>query len=289
VDLDPHTLRLAVPSKGRLMEPAFSLLKDAGVHFRRNERALAAHAKGLDLLLLFVRPDDIPVLVAEGAADLGIVGRDLVVERGCTRKVQETLRLDFGYCRLAIAAPIKGRLKTPADLAGKKIVTSMVNTTKQYLRRHKVKAEVVEVSGSVEIMVALGLADAIVDLVETGDTLRANGLDVVETIAETEAILISAPQPRDPALVKRLVRRFEGVLTARRYTLVEYNLHVSKLKEAEKIAPGYDSPTVSQTEDPDVVAVRVMVPRKQSIEVMDGLEALGASAIMETAIEHCRL
>ena len=140
-----------------------------------------------------------------------------------------------------------------------------------------------------EIMVALGLADAIVDLVESGDTLRDNGLEVIETVSHSEAILIQSLKPRDPKLCELIVRRFQGVLTAQQYSLLEYNVPRKKLKEAEQITPGFKSPTISDLEDPDWVAVKVMVPRKQSIEIMDRLEALGASAILETAITNCRL
>src|SRR5204862_1828744 len=131
--------------------------------------------------------------------------------------------------------------------------------------------------------------DAIVDLVESGDTLRDNGLEVSETVAPSQAVLIQTPQPRNAALCDLIVRRLEGVLTAQQYSLLEYNIPRAKLKDAESIAPGYNSPTISPCEDPAWVAVKVMVPRKQSIEIMDKLEALGASAILETEIRNCRL
>ncbi len=287
--INARLTRIALPSKGRLNEPSVALLKAAGIQFRRRDRALMAQAKGLDLAMLFVRPDDIPILVAEGAADLGIVGRDLVTENGCERSVRQLLDLDFGHCRLAVAARERSGIKTVRNLKGKKVAVSMVHSARKYFRRKKIKTELLEVSGSVEIMVALGMADAIVDLVESGDTLRDNGLRVIETISESQAILIGAKKVRDNILCQLIQRRLQGVLTARQYTLLEYNIRRKALKDAERIAPGFESPTVSDLEDPRWCAVKVMVPKNRSIEIMDRLESLGATAILETSIHNCRL
>jgi ATP phosphoribosyltransferase len=287
--LEPKQTRLAVPSKGRLMEPAEELLKAAGVKYRRKERALYAHADGLEMAVLFVRPDDIPVLVSEGAADMGVVGWDLVHEAACERRVKRLLDLDFGHCRLAVAVPEKSAFRRAKDLRGKRIAASMIRSAQEFFRREKTNVHCVQVSGSVEIMIALGLADAIVDLVQSGDTLRENGLRVMQHISSTQAVLIANPKPRDAKLCAILRRRLEGVLTARQYTLLEYNIRRDHLKFAEKIAPGFDSPTVSDLEDPKWCAVKVLVPRKQVVETMDKLEAVGASAILETPVNHCRL
>lgn len=287
--LEPKLSRIAIPSKGRLQEPSENLLKAAGIKFRRRERALFAHADGLELAVLFVRPDDIPILVAEGAADMGIVGRDLVHEHDCETRVKHILDLDFGHCRLAVAARANGPIKKAKDLNGKKVAASMVHTTREFFRTRNIKAHLVEVSGSVEIMVALGLADAIVDLVESGDTLRDNGLAAIETVSASQGILIQGKQVRDAKLCGLVKRRLEGVLTAQQYTLLEYNIPRAKLKDAEKVAPGFDSPTISDLEDPKWCAVKVMIPKKRSIEIIDKLESLGASAILETSILNCRL
>ncbi|HEY3323983.1 MAG TPA: ATP phosphoribosyltransferase [Planctomycetota bacterium] len=287
--LDDKTSRIAVPSKGRLQEASESLLKAAGIAYRKQDRSLFAHVAGFDAVVLFVRPDDIPLLVAEGAADLGIVGKDLVHEHKCESRVKPRLELGFGKCKLALATRVNGGARSVKALKGQKIAASMVHSAREYFRKNNVDVHLLEVSGSVEVMVALGLADGIVDLVESGDTLRANGLEVVEDIAHSQAILIETPKPRDPALNERIVRRIQGVLTAQQYTLLEYNVPKAKLKQAEKITPGFDSPTISACEDPAWVAVKVMVPKKQSIEIMDQLEALGASAILETPILNCRL
>lgn len=281
--------RIAIPSKGRLQEPSESLLKAAGIKYRKRDRSLFAHVDGLDAVILFVRPDDIPLLVAEGAADMGMVGKDLIHEHRCESRVKTRLELGYGHCRLALATRTNGGAKTVKSLKGQKVAASMVNSAKEFFRREKVDVQLLEVSGSVEIMVALGLADAIVDLVESGDTLRDNGLEVVETIAQSQAVFIQSQKPRDNKLCELIVRRLEGVLTAQQYTLLEYNVPRAKLKEAEKITPGFNSPTVSDLEDPKWVAVKVMIPKKQSIIIMDKLEALGASAILETQILNCRL
>ncbi|MCZ7649247.1 MAG: ATP phosphoribosyltransferase [Planctomycetota bacterium] len=289
MQLDPKVTRVAIPSKGRLQEPAEKLLQAAGIRFRRRDRSLFAHVNGLDLVVLLVRPDDIPVLVAEGAADLGIVGQDLVEEHGCVRRVEHLLDLDFGHCRLCVAARERSGIKAVKHLAGKKVAASMVHSARAFFKRHKVKADLVEVSGSVEVMVALGLADAIVDLVESGDTLRDNGLAVIDTVSRSQAVLIRSRRPRDAKLCDLIQRRLKGVLTARQYTLLEYNVRRDRLKAAEKITPGFESPTVSDLEDPKWCAVKVMIPKKQSVEIIDKLEALGASAILETEILNCRL
>ncbi|HYG76155.1 MAG TPA: ATP phosphoribosyltransferase [Planctomycetota bacterium] len=287
--LEDKVTRIAIPSKGRLQEPSETLLKAAGVKYRKRDRSLFAHVDGLNAVILFVRPDDIPLLVAEGAADMGMVGQDLVHENKCEGRVKKRLDLGYGHCRLALAARANGGAKNAKALKGHKVAASMGHSAREFFRKKNVDVQLLEVSGSVEIMVALGLADAIVDLVESGDTLRDNGLEVIETVSQSQAVLIETPKPRDRKLCELIVRRFEGVLTAQQYTLLEYNVPRAKLKEAEKITPGFDSPTLSDLEDKNWVSVKVMIPKKQSIDIMDKLEALGASAILETQILNCRL
>ncbi|MFH0939234.1 MAG: ATP phosphoribosyltransferase [Planctomycetota bacterium] len=287
--LENRSLRIAVPSKGRLQEPSEALLSVAGIKYRRRDRALLACVNELNAAVLFVRPDDIPLLVAEGVADLGLVGQDLVHEHRCASRVRSRLQLGFGQCRLVVATRSDGGPKTVGALKGCKIAASMINSAREFFAQRKIKVQLLEVSGSVEIMVALGLADAVVDLVESGDTLRDNGLETIETIAHSQAVLIQSPQPRDQKLCDLIVRRFEGVLTAQQWTLLEYNVLRRRLKAAQKITPGFNSPTISDLGDSHWVAVKVMIPKKQSIEIIDKLEALGASAILETQILNCRL
>lgn len=279
--------RIGVPSKGRLSELAGELLKQAGLSFRRSERNLFARVSEMPIDVTFLRTDDIPVLVAEGAIDMGITGSDLVLESGT--EVVTRLDLGMGRCKLALCVPESSPITNPSQLHGKRLATSFPNITQNYLREHQAEVHVVTLGGSVEIMVTLGLADAIVDLVETGSTLAANQLRVLTEIGKYETVLIQNPARREPELADRITRRLEGVVIARSWSLLEYNIPRVKLGEAEKITPGFNSPTVAALEDPTWAAVRVMVRRSDVIGVMEKLDALGASAILETQINNCRL
>jgi ATP phosphoribosyltransferase len=280
-------LRIGVPSKGRLAEIAEALLKDAGLSFRRSERSLFARCKELPVEVTFLRTEDVPVLCAEGAIDMGVTGADLIAESGAD--VTNRLDLGVGLCRLAVCVPEHSPIGKPAELNGSRIATSFPNVTQKYLRDHGAEAHLVPLSGSVEIMIALGVADAIVDLVETGSTLAANQLRILDEIGKYETVLIQNRERRHAELADRIVRRVEGVVIARSYSLLEYNVPRAKLREAEKITPGFNSPTVSALEDADWCAVRVMVRRSEVINIMERLESLGASAILETQITNCRL
>ena len=289
--MSPNTmttnLRIGVPSKGRLAEIAAELLKDAGLSFRRQDRSLFARCREMPIDVTFLRTEDIPVLCAEGAIDMGITGSDLVAESEA--KVVDRLDLHMGQCRLAICVPDDSPIERPGQLQGARIATSFPNVTRSFLASHDAQVRLVELSGSVEVMIALGVADAIVDLVETGSTLAANRLRILETIGNYETILIQNAERRHAEVADRVVRRLQGVVIARSYSLLEYNVLRSKLSEAEKITPGFNSPTVSGLEDSQWCAVRVMVKRGDVITIMEQLETLGASAILETHILNCRL
>lgn len=280
-------LRIGLPSKGRLAEQAEALLAQAGLGFRRPPRSLFALATQLPIEITFLRTEDIPVLCAEGAIDMGITGSDLVAESQA--EVITRLALGVGRCRLAICVPEGGPIRTPRDLDGCRVATSFPRITSRYLKEQALSVHLVCLSGSVEIMVALGVADAVVDLVETGSTLAANHLDVLEEIGHYETVLIQGPRPRERELADRIVRRLEGVVIARSYSLLEYNIPRDRLAQAEQVTPGFNSPTVSSLEDPAWCAVRVMVRRPEVQRVMEQLEAVGASAILETPISNCRL
>ncbi|MGI9428719.1 MAG: ATP phosphoribosyltransferase [Bythopirellula sp.] len=280
-------LRIGVPSKGRLADLSTQLLKDAGLRFRRQDRSLFARVKEMPIDVTFLRTDDIPILCAEGAIDLGITGGDLVAESGADLTTR--LNLGVGNCRLAVCVPESGDIQQPADLAGKRIATSFPHVTQQYLANYRASAHTVELTGSVEVMIALGVADAIVDLVETGSTLAANRLRVLDEIGSYETVIVQNPQTPHTALADRIVRRIEGVVIARAYSLLEYNVPTEKLAEAEEITPGFNSPTVSRLEDENWHSVRAMVKRGEVIAIMEQLEGLGATAILETAIANCRL
>jgi len=280
-------LRIGIPSKGRLADAAAELLKEAGLSFRRQDRSLFAKVKEMPIDICFLRTDDIPIMCAEGAIGLGITGGDLVEEAGVS--LTKRLGLGLGGCRLAVCVPEDSPYQSAKDLNGARIATSFPNVTQRYLASHGAECHTVELSGSVEVMIALGVADGIVDLVETGSTLAANRLRVLDTIGRYETELVQSSQVVDPDLADRVVRRLEGVVIARSYSLLEYNVPADKLAEAEEITPGYSSPTVNKLEQQGWYSVRAMVPRKQVIDIMEQLEALGAAAILETSIQNCRL
>src|SRR5579862_1232642 len=190
-----NNLRIGIPSKGRLAEIAEGLLKEAGLSFRRSERTLFARCKEIPVDITFLRTDDIPVLCAEGAIDMGVVGGDLVAETGAD--VVKRLELGIGNCRLAVCVPESGNVRSPKDLNGKRIATSFPNVTRKYLKQHGADAHLVTLTGSVEIMIALGVAEAIVDLVETGSTLAANQLRILDEIGSYETLLIQNNEKRN--------------------------------------------------------------------------------------------
>jgi len=216
-----------------------------------------------------------------------ITGSDLVAESAAD--VVTRMALGIGKCRLAICIPEDSPLHKPSELHGCRVATSFPRVTDKFLRSMSCEVHLVPLSGSVEIMIGLGVADAIVDLVETGSTLAANQLRILDEIGRYETVLIQNRQPRDPETADRVVRRLEGVVIARGYSLLEYNIPRNRLPEAETLTPGFNSPTVSALEDPAWCAVRVMVRRGEVIQVMERLEEVGASAILETPITNCRL
>jgi ATP phosphoribosyltransferase len=280
-------LRIGVPSKGRISELAAELLQQAGLSFRRQERSLFARVGDMSIDITFLRTDDIPVLCAEGAIDMGVTGSDLVAEAGVD--VVTRLPLGIGRCKLALCVPDYSPIQTGTQLSGKRVATSFPNLTRRYLAEQQAEVHLVQLGGSVEIMTALGVAEAIVDLVETGSTLAANRLRVLAEIGRYESVLIQNNERRHAKLADRVVRRLEGVIIARSWSLLEYNIPRAKLPEAEQITPGFNSPTISALEDPTWCAVRVMVRRSEVIEVMEVLETLGARAILEMQINNCRL
>ena len=282
-----NNLRIGVPSKGRLSEQAGELLSQAGLSFRRQERSLFARVGEMPVDITFLRTEDIPVLCAEGAIDMGITGSDLVCESGV--QVHTRLELGVGKCRLAVCVPESSAVDKPGQLAGCRVATSFSRVTEIFFGQHNAAVHLVPLSGSVEIMIALGVADAIVDLVETGSTLAANHLRILAEIGNYQTVLIQNLHRRHAETADRVVRRLEGVVIARSYSLLEYNIPRAKLPEAEKIAPGFNSPTINSLEDSNWCAVQVMVKRKEVIQVMEQLEALGASAILEMPITNCRL
>jgi len=237
--------------------------------------------------ITFLRTDDIPTLCAEGAIDIGITGSDLVQEANA--EVHVRMKLGVGRCKLAICVPTHSDIERPSQLAGKRVATSFPNTTERFLKQHDAPVHLVKLNGSVEVMISLGVADAIVDLVETGSTLAANQLRILTEIGQYETVLIQSPACRDLITADRIVRRLEGVVIARDYSLLEYNVPRAKLAAAEAVTPGFTSPTVTNLEDSGWCAVRAMVKSSDVISIMEKLEALGALAILEMSINNCRL
>ncbi|WP_128772340.1 ATP phosphoribosyltransferase [Actinomyces oricola] len=280
-------LRIAVPNKGSLSEPAITLLKEAGYRTRRTGRELVLVDEANDVELFFLRPRDIAVYVGQGTVHAGITGRDLLLDSGV--EAVEHLALGFARSTFRFAAPA-GTMSSLEDVAGKRVATSYDVLVRNYLSEHGVEATTVHLDGAVESSVQLGVADLIADVVETGTTLRAAGLEVfAEPILASEAVLITTGRYVEEAGLATLVRRLEGVLRARSYVLVDYDVPMSKLHLAARVTPGIESPTVSPLQNPDWVAVRAMVPRKDTNRIMDELYQVGARAILVSSLLACRL
>ena len=282
-----NNLRVGLPSKGRLAESATALLEQAGLSFRRQDRSLFARVSELPIDVTFLRTEDIPVLCAEGAIDMGITGSDLVEEANV--QVTTRLPLGIGKCRLSLCVPRDSPYKLPVELSSQRIATSFVNVTKTFFSSCGAEVHLVPLSGSVEIMISLGVAEGVVDLVQTGSTLAANDLRVLADIGRYETVLIQNHVARHPEIANRIVRRLEGVVIARDWSLLEYNVPKSTLPKAEQITPGFNSPTINTLEDSEWCAVQVMVRRAELLTVMDRLEEIGATAILETRIHNSRL
>ncbi|VXC19989.1 ATP phosphoribosyltransferase [Microbacterium sp. 8M] len=279
-------LRIAVPNKGSLSETAAEMLAEAGYAGRRDTKTLHVIDADNDVEFFFLRPRDIATYVASGALDVGITGRDLLrdIRRPGAREIEQ---LGFARSTFRFAAP-PGRFRTLEDLNGVRVASAYPGLVDDYLREHGVEAELVPLDGAVESAVRLGVADAIADVVETGTTLRQAGLEIFgPVIIESEAVLIS--RPGDAEGTETLLRRLRGVMVAHRFVLLDYDLPADLVEEAAAIAPGRESPTVSPLRDPAWVAVRVMIPRRGMNQVMDQLYALGARAILVTAIHAARL
>jgi len=280
-------LRIAVPNKGSLSEPAAEMLRAAGYKVRRDLKELIVSDPDNEVELFYLRPRDIAVYVGSGTVDAGITGRDLLLDSGSS--AVEVLGLGFGRSTFRYAARA-GSLETVADIAGKRVATSYPGLVQAHLAGAGVSAGVVRLDGAVETAITLGVADVIADVVETGATLRSQGLAVFgEPILTSEAVLIRRAEVPDDNGLGVLRRRLLGVVTARDYVLLDYDVPAAQVEAACQITPGLESPTVSPLHDPAWVAVRAMVPRKGTNRVMDELFDLGARGILVTHIAACRL
>ncbi|MGN6501429.1 MAG: ATP phosphoribosyltransferase [Pseudolysinimonas sp.] len=278
-------LRIAVPNKGTLSETAVAMLHEAGYATRRDPKELIVSDPRNDAEFFYLRPRDIATYVGSGALDVGITGRDLLLDSASA--AVEVDELDFGASTFRFAGPI-GRFSALSDLDGVRVATSYDGLVAAFLEREGVAATVVRLDGAVESAVRLGVADAVADVVETGRTLEKQGLEIFgPVILESAAVLISA-RPELPGL-DTLRRRLQGVMVARQYVIMDYDLPAELVDAASKITPGLESPTVSPLRDSDWVAVRVMVPRVETNHLMDELYALGARAILVSSIHAARI
>ncbi|CAG8456744.1 12428_t:CDS:2 [Rhizophagus irregularis] len=252
----PDRLLFAIPKKGRLHEQCISLLKGADINFHRHNRLDIALVKNLPLALIFLPAADIAKFVGDGNVDLGITGQDMVEECEVSDKIDEIMELGFGHCKLQVQVPIKSGINKVEELVA---------------------------------ACALGLADGIVDLVETGETMKVAGLHAISTVLETQAILIRNKNPANPYLVSKITSRLKGVIAAKKYVLLNYNIIRDNLREATKITPGRQAPTISPLDDGNWVEVQSMVVKEEVAEIMDKLEEIGARDIMLFKIDNCRV
>jgi ATP phosphoribosyltransferase len=280
-------LRLAVPNKGSLSQAATDMLREAGYAQRTDPKRLTLLDTENGVEFFYLRPRDIALYVGEGTLDVGITGRDLLLDSGA--KAEEVLTLGFGRSRFHFAAP-PGTAKGVGDLAGKRIATSYPGVVRRHLEQHGVEAVVTRLDGAVETSVQLGVADVIADVVETGSTMRQAGLEVFgEPILESEAVLVTRGGTDQPAGLTVFRRRLEGVLVARSYVMMDYDIPSARVDEAVTLTPGIESPTLSPLHRDGWVAVRVMVRRDAAQRVMDELFDLGARGILTTDIHAARL
>jgi ATP phosphoribosyltransferase len=281
------TLRIAVPNKGSLAEPASQMLTEAGYRQRTDNRELVLIDTENDTEFFFLRPRDIAIYVGSGRLDVGITGEDLLLDSGAN--AEAILPLGFAGSTFRFAARAGSGL-TVDKLDGKRIATAYPGVVEAYLVGNRIAAEVIRLDGAVETAVRLDVADVIADVVSTGTTLRNAGLEIFgEPILSSQAVLVRRREADKTPRVEQLVRRLQGVIIARQYVLMDYDIGNHLVDKAVAIAPGLESPTVSPLHVQGWSAVRVMVPRKETNRLMDELWDVGARGILVTDIHACRL
>lgn len=279
-------LRIAIQAKGRLNEKTMALLADAGISASVGSRSLIAHAKGFPVDLLLLRDDDIPQAVAMGTADLGIVGLNEVAEKGVD--VHQVMPLGFGGCRLSLAVPREADYKGLEWFNGRRIATSYPAILSQFLKEKGISAEIHTITGSVEIAPAIGMADAIFDIVSSGGTLIQNGLVEVESVLESQSVLIATPglPAEKQEELDKLCFRFRSIIESRGMKYVLMNLPKSSLDEALKILPGMKSPTILHLADPEWLSLHAVIPESQLWEKIEQLKGIGAEDILVLVLEN---
>jgi ATP phosphoribosyltransferase len=280
-------LRIAVPNKGSLADSSASILREAGYRQRNDARDLVLLDPENSVEFYYLRPRDIAIYVGTGELEAGITGRDLLVDSGATS--DEVVSLDYGRSTFRFAAPV-GKMSSVGDISGKRIATAYPGLVENYLKKNSIDAHVVRLDGAVETSIRLGVADVIADVVSTGNTLKQAGLETFgEVILQSEAILIKRKGAPILPEMEILMRRLQGVVTARQYVLLDYDVPSDSVEAACAITPGLESPTISPLQKAGWVAVRAMVLRKDTNRLMDELWAVGARGILVTDIHACRL
>jgi ATP phosphoribosyltransferase len=279
------TLRIAVQKSGRLSEASLGLLARMGLQFETYQDRLFTRCRNMPLDILFLRDDDIPEYVQDGVADLGIVGSNVLDERNVA--VERLLALDFGFCSLCLAVPEQGGVASPSDLTGKRIATSYPATLRRYLDGKGIAAEIVVLTGCVEIAPALQVADAVCDLVSTGSTLRTHGLRVIDTVARCQSFLIGGrtTTPEKRSLVNKLLLRAHGVQEAKKYKYIMFNAPAEVIEPIKRLLPGCKSPTVVPLAEPGYIAVHSMVLEETFWDVVEKIRECGGTAILVTPVE----
>jgi len=281
-------LKLAIQKKGRLTDKSIELLKLCGIDIDHYSERLVVPAYNFPLEVLFLRDDDIPEYVQDGVADIGIVGENVVVSKDAKTTVLE--KLGFGKCTLMMAAPDHVHLKTIEDIDGKVIATSYPRIVQNYLDENNIKAQLIELSGSVEIAPALGVADIICDIVSTGNTLMMNKLKKSFAVFESQAVLISSSsnemKKEKAKILSELQRRIRSVLTARSSKYLMMNVPTTSLEKVKKVIPSLSSPTVVPLADPHFVAVHAVIPSDYLWKIAESLKELGATGILLLPIEN---
>ncbi len=278
-------LRLAVPNKGRLVEPTVKLLRDAGLVFEEHDRALVARVQNLDLDILFVRTNDVIEFVGDGVADLGVTGVDLLAETGA--ELPRIRELGYGRCRLTAAAPNDSDIRSMSDLAGLRVATAHPNATRRFFAEQRLDVDVIPISGAVEVAPRLGLAEAIVDLVSTGSTLVMNGLRPIGDVLVSEAVLIANPTAhrQRAAEVEAIDTMLSSVIAARDRKYLMMNAPAATLPELERLLPALESPTVIPLAHEGMIAIHSVVGADEVWALLPRLKAAGASGILVLPIE----
>ena len=284
-------LKIALQKKGRLADDSFALLKACGLRFSIRDGSLLARVKNMPIDLLLVRDDDIPSFISNDAADIGIVGENVLVEEQLMGELDAdiAMRLGFSRCKLCLAAPERGSVKSSDDLAGTRIATTYPGVTARFLCERGIEAKLVEMKGAVELAPSIGVAESICDLVSSGATLEANGLAVFEIILNSEAALIRSSRTLSPEkadLLDRLMRRIEGVIKSSETKYIMLNAPKSKVSAITELLPGSDAPTVMPLAgNDDLVAIQAVCTETVFWETLEDLKALGARAILVLPIE----